>query len=465
MLDPPASSAMRLPSLLASVLLVLARSVQGDTGTVPVGVARIDITPETPIRLSGYSSRPAEATRVEMPLTARALALGADADGPVVLVVAEVIAVTEEISDAVAAVLRERHGIPRARVAVLATHQHTGPALTGAIPFMFSRDLPADETARIAAYTAMLTRRLSEVALDALAHRQPADLSWARGRASFAVNRRQVVDGRHVGYTSVPGGVVDHSLPVLRAAGTAGTVRAVLLNYACHCTTLKGGDNFVHPDWAGDAARRIEEAHPGAVALVAIGCGADSDPQPRGLPEVATHGKTIAAEVARLLAGPMQPLGPVTGAGFQRIEVPLDHEVARGELEARLRQAPTVAYAARKFLAELDAGRPLPRGIRYPVQAWTFGGALAMVFLGGEVVADYSLRLQRELGSDRVWTNAYANHVPCYIPSARILAEGGYEAEKAMDYYGLPTRLTADVEERIVRAVHGVLPRDFLPSR
>ena len=115
------------------------------------------------------------------------------------------------------------------------------------------------------------------------------------------------------------------------------------------------------------------------------------------------------------------------------------------------------AYPARKFLAELDAGRALPRSVAYPVQTWRFGGGLAMVFLGGEVVADYALRLRRELGADRVWINAYTNNVPCYIPSSRVLAEGGYEAERAMDFYGLPTRLVADVEERIVAAVHDLL--------
>ena len=153
------------------------------------------------------------------------------------------------------------------------------------------------------------------------------------------------------------------------------------------------------------------------------------------------------------LAGEMRPLGRVTSAKFSAIDIPLARTVTRAELEARLKDKPNIAYAAAQHLKRLDAGQPLPAGIRYPVQAWTFGGELAMVFLGGEVVADYSLRLKRELGASRVWVNAYANHQPCYIPSTRILAEGGYEAQDAMDYYGLPTRLAPDVEERIVGTV------------
>jgi hypothetical protein len=448
------------PALLGVLVLFLAW-LRAAEPMVAVGAARIDITPELPIQLAGYQERATEATSVAALLTARALAIGSDADGPVVLITAEVIAISEAISEAVAAAIRARHPIPREQIAVCATHQHTGPAIAGTIPFMFSRDLPAETTARLERYAAMLQRKLIEVAFAALADRRPARLAWAEGSAGFAVNRRLIVDGRHTGYKATPGGPVDHALPVLRAVDERGEVRAVLVNYACHCTTLKGGNNVVHPDWAGDAAQRIENAHPGAVALVAIGCGADSDPQPRGMAEVATHGKTVAGEVGRLLAGEMRPVGRVTSARFRRIELPLGRTVSRAELEERLKAKPNIAYAAKQFLRTLDEGKALPAAVGYPVQAWAFGDALAMVFLGGEVVADYALRLKRELGVGRLWVNAYSNHVPCYIPSWQVLKEGGYEAEAAMDYYGFPTRLADDTEERIVRTVHELLPAGF----
>ncbi len=443
--------------------LMLAIALGAAETTVAVGGAKVDITPELPIRLAGYQSRLAEATRVEAPLSARALAIGSDADGPVVIVTADVIAVSETMSDAVAAAVRAKHpGLTRERIAVCATHQHTGPAIAGTIPFMFSRDLPAEENARIERYAARLQEKLIEVALAALADRRPAQLAWAQGTAEFAVNRRLIVDGKHTGYKATPGGPVDHALPVLRAVDAQGAVRAVLVNYACHCTTLKGGDNYVHPDWAGEAAKRIEGRHAGAVALVAIGCGADADPQPRGLPAVATNGGAVADEVARVMAGEMRALGRVTHAAFRRIELPLGRVVPRAELEARLTGKGNVAYAAAQFLRQLDAGKPLPSIVPYPVQAWAFDGDFAMVFLGGEVVAEYALRLKRELGVSRLWVNAYANHVPCYIPSRQVLKEGGYEAEAAMDYYGWPTRLAEDTEDRIVRTVHDLLPATFM---
>jgi hypothetical protein len=84
-----------------------------------------------------------------------------------------------------------------------------------------------------------------------------------------------------------------------------------------------------------------------------------------------------------------------------------------------------------------------------------------MVFLPGEVVVDYSLRLKKELDQTRLWVNAYANDVPCYIPSERILQEGGYEGGGAMIFYDKPARLAAGVENLIVRTVDDLLPAEF----
>src|SRR5436190_18692817 len=84
-----------------------------------------------------------------------------------------------------------------------------------------------------------------------------------------------------------------------------------------------------------------------------------------------------------------------------------------------------------------------------------------MVFLPGEVVADYALRLKKELDGRRLWLNAYANDAPCYIPSERVLREGGYEGGGAMLYYDQPTRLAPGLEDRIIATVRRQLDRTF----
>jgi hypothetical protein len=84
-----------------------------------------------------------------------------------------------------------------------------------------------------------------------------------------------------------------------------------------------------------------------------------------------------------------------------------------------------------------------------------------MVFLPGEVVVDYSLRLKKEFDTSRLWVNAYANDVPCYIPSKRIWREGGYEGGFAMIYFDRPTRLVEGTEDQIVSTIHELLPSAF----
>ena len=78
---------------------------------------------------------------------------------------------------------------------------------------------------------------------------------------------------------------------------------------------------------------------------------------------------------------------------------------------------------------------------------------MTWVFLGGEVVVDYSLRIKRNLGSSHTWVSAYCNDVMAYIPSLRVLKEGGYEGETAMIYYGQPTKWSEAVEEQIIEAL------------
>jgi hypothetical protein len=70
------------------------------------------------------------------------------------------------------------------------------------------------------------------------------------------------------------------------------------------------------------------------------------------------------------------------------------------------------------------------------------------------VVVDYALRLKAELGLEKTWVMAYANDVMAYIPSRRVLDEGGYEGVGAMLYYGQPGAWKQSVEALVVSEVH-----------
>jgi hypothetical protein len=95
--------------------------------------------------------------------------------------------------------------------------------------------------------------------------------------------------------------------------------------------------------------------------------------------------------------------------------------------------------------------------VNYPVQAVRFGDGLTLIALGGEVVVDYSLRFKRDFAGENLVVVGFCHDVMCYIPSARVLREGGYEAVESMIYYGQPGPFRGDIEETIFRAVRKVL--------
>lgn len=427
-----------------------------------VGVASIDITPDEPIRLTGYGNRTEPTSEIRQRLRAKALAISEGRGRPAVLITADLVGVPRRITDDLARRL-SKAGVRRELLAIAATHTHTGPLVDGTLPFIFGMPVPPEQQAASARYTSQLVDRLERVARSALDDRKPARLSWGVGRVAFAANRRVLKDGKWTAFGVNPEGPVDHDLPVLAVRDPGGLLRAVLVSYACHATTLEGRDNFVHGDWPGAAQAAIESRHPGAVALVAIGTGADANPNPRGggIPDVERHGRAVADEVTRVLATPLRPLSESPRGRFRDVALRFAAIPKREEWEELAKRTDAPGLHARAMLARLDRREEIPGWTPYPIQTWRFGDDLAMIFLAGEVVADYGLRLKRELDGSRVWVHAYSNDVAFYVASRRMIAEGGYEVDRSMVYYGQPAPLAAGTEDHIIRTVRELLPAGF----
>jgi len=119
---------------------------------------------------------------------------------------------------------------------------------------------------------------------------------------------------------------------------------------------------------------------------------------------------------------------------------------------------PAQVRRAQAMLKRYDEGDPL-RETPYPVQAIAFGKSLTILALGGEVVIDYDLRAKKEYPGRNLIVAGYSNDVMCYIPSLRVLKEGGYEANDSMIYYGQPGPFADDVEVRVFDAIHRVMRR------
>ena len=389
------------------------------------------ITPEKPVVLAGYAARTKPHESVDLDLYAKALAFRDRGGNRAVLVTMDLCILPRDVAEPVRARIAERAKLDPAAVVLSVSHSHSAPAVSlAAAPAAGPGTRPVNPSPASPAnveYTRKVQDQLADVAERALADLKPATLAWGTGVAHFVMNRRQPTD-RGVILGVNPRGLADRSVPVLRVNDADGKVRAVLFGFACHCTTVPSSHLGVSGDYAGYAQAAVRQRYPGAEALFMAGCAGDANPYPRqGPKDAAAHGEALAAEVARVLEAKLQPIGGPLRCATVSAQLPLQTP-DRPALEQIVRSGAGVQKeSARQMLATLDAGGRLPAAYATPVGAWQFGKDLTLVTLPNEVVVDYVPRIEQAVGPLRLWVAAYCQEVAGYIPSRRVLAEGGYE--------------------------------------
>jgi neutral ceramidase len=418
------------------------------------GAAKLVITPPELMWMSGYGARTKPAEGKLHDLWAKALALEDPAGKRVVLVTMDLVGIDRELSGGVCKELMSRHKLPREALLLSVSHTHCGPVVGHNLNTMYFLDEKQQKL--VANYSAFLRAQLIDVAGKALANLAPARLQWGIGHCSVAVNRRtnkekEVPVLREQGKLAGP---VDHDVPVLAIYDKKDRVRAILFGYACHATVL----DFYQ--WCGDypsfAQLALEKSHPEAVALFWAGCGGDQNPLPRrSVTLAAQYGQQLADSADAVIRGAMKPVRGALAAIYREIDLPFSELPNREQLVVdTMSKNKFIAARAKALLQELEKKGALRGQYPYPVQTWRLGDELTLVALGGEVVVDYALRLKKEIGPGKTWVAGYTNDVMAYIPSSRVLKEGGYEGREAMIYYGLPTAWGPRVEELIVDEVH-----------
>ena len=436
-------------------VLVLLTTFTSANDLWQTGAGRTNITPTEPIWMSGYASRKTPADGKTTDLWAKALVLDDAKGNRGVLITLDLVGIGRSMSQELCTLLKTRFDFERHQIAICTSHTHSGPVVGRNLGPMYAILLAESEQEKIRDYGRKLPELIASAVGEALTNLEPSRVQWGSGHSHFAVNRREnnqkeVPSLRAVGELKGP---VDHDVPVLSVRNEAGELRSVLFGYACHATTVSF--NQWSGDYPGYAQIELENAHPGCVALFWAGCGADQNPLPRRTVELAEkYGAELARAVDAVLDSPMPPLKPDLTTSYR-------------EIALKLQQIPDVAALAKTEKStnrfEVARARVLQQQLKekgairsdylYPISLWNLGNEVEFIHLGGEVVIDYALRIKKERRGRKTWVAGYSHDVMAYIPSLRVLREGGYEGGGSNVYYGLPGLWDESIERDIVKAI------------
>ncbi|MDR2039399.1 MAG: neutral/alkaline non-lysosomal ceramidase N-terminal domain-containing protein [Bacteroidales bacterium] len=411
------------------------------------GTAQVVITPGENLWMAGYAARNQPSEGKIHDLYAKALVLEDSYGSRSVLVTSDLLGFTADLSNRIRKELASLLDLTKAQIILNASHTHSGPVLSGALVDIYPID--KEEWDRIERYTQTLEKKIIDLVIEAALNLEPVSIYAANGTARFLVNRRNNPEQK-IEYQSELKGPSDYSVPVLKVVKKSGDIKAIIFGHACHPVVLTGYQ------WAGDypgfAQLELEKLYPGTTALFFQGAGADQNPMPRRtIPLARQHGITLAAAVDRVLHEKMKSLPSSLKTAYKEIDLPLV-PISEKELAGIIQEKEGYPKQwALRMLEERRKGITPLNTYPYPIQIWNLGG-LPLFSLGGELVVDYALNFKQKYGYES-FVLGYSNDVMAYIPTVRILNEGGYEGADSQMVYGMPGLWSSEIETLIFKGV------------
>lgn len=446
-----------LSKIVFGLWILFGLSCQAD-GDWKAGVSRVSITPERPVWMAGYAARQSPSTGVLHEIYARTLVLSAPSGNRLVVIAMDLIEIPDSLRAAILDRLQKSHGLEPHEILLNVSHTHGGPMISA----QTVRDWGVDELwAKVAQQVADgIVDKIDQSVGEAIKDLREVSVAYHHARCGFAMNRRLATP---TGFrlSPNPNGMVDHDVPVLRITAESKMI-GLVYGYACHNTAL-GPTLEIHGDYAGYASSRLEQEYPGCVAVYLAGCGGDQDPSPRrDLEDAKQNGLALASAVDAALSTAPVELPAVLSTQLEMVGLPFAPLASRDSLQTQATSGNGfVARHAQRILAKWPNAMDEPADYQYPIQVCVLGEKLTLVALGGEPVAEYALRIKSELlsTSNPVWVAGYSNLSNAYIPSRRVLREGGYEGTEAIIYQSLPAPFREQIEDKILAAVERLAAR------
>ena len=441
------SSSVYLSTFWVAIFLFNTETLsQQNNNSWKAGVGKVEITPQQSMWMAGYAARNHPSEGVRHSIWAKALALEDPSGKQAVIVTMDLVGIKQGLSNKVRKRLMDEYGLNKAQIILNSSHTHTGPA-NDYVRYQFQLD--QDEVGKIKGFANRLEEQLVKLVGNTIKSLEPVTLSTGNGGTRFQVNRRNNKEAQ-INYQTELNGPNDYAVPVIKVENLKGELEAILFGYACHPTVLS--DYQISGDYAGFAQIALEKMYPGTTALFFQGAGADQNPLPRrSVPLAKQYGNELAGAVERVLNEDMKVLEGSLSTAYSEIDLTYAKSVPTMEELKDIISGVTTGYPqylienAKVLLSKLEKGEALSATYPYPVQAWKLGDQPIFTF-GGELLVGYSLELKKIFGPD-IFVMGYSNDVMGYIPTKKVLAEGGYEANRSPIF---TTQWAASIEDHII---------------
>lgn len=388
------------------------------------GVAKVDITPPTGVRMWGYFDRLAGAKGTLDPLYARVLVLEAG-EKRLALVDLDLgrtfgLASLERLR----AAARQSSGI--SYTLVQATHTHAGPVIMDDYP----SGPPAWETAAI--------EKIGKAIEEAHAHAAAAQLGTGYGATYIGYNRRRVnPDGTVTMFwnnpTHVPTAPVDPTVSVLRVDTAEGKPLAVLVNYSCHAVVL-GPDNLqFSADFPGVMTKTVEQAFGSTPPLCFFLQGAPGDIntfdaavplEENAIARRDWSGQHLGEEAARVAREIHTQAAVQPSLDFVEDALPFH---LRWNAEKFQRTMMTVF--GKDFLNNFAA--QTREDWQLPVATVLINKRIALMTMPGEPFVEFQMNWRDRCPVPDAFFLGYANGYYGYFPTLKAASEGGYGTASA----------------------------------
>lgn len=414
------------------------------------GAAKETITPYFKTKLSGFAGYSGSRfASIHDDLYAHALVLEDDEGGRALVVALDVLFHERSLAEEIARLARDRLGIPGDQVLVNYSHTHYGPALANYDAWELSPD-----------YDRYLREAVERCVLRASATVVEGTVSYASVDGDWSVSRRLLVDGR-CEFRPNPAGGRDRALQTLEFADAHGDIRSLLFTFPCHPSSIGGASRMVSAEYPGRLCQLADAALYGCTSLFLQGFGGDAKSAWAVTDGGTSFGAASFADIDAMASSMLEAVRKSRQAGAfepvklrlagRRFTVPLALEILpRAYYQRQAEQEGPSSFigdCARYVVEHYDE---LPERLDLHASILRLCDDRFIFSLGGEPSYDVGVVLRGAFPDTKVICVGYADDI-AYIPSDRMIAEGGYEADGSVVEYRLKGRIAPGVDEALVR--------------